>query len=178
MEVYLARVGVESALSSKRTADEWRTMVRSVEQWRSEDELETLASGVRRTRGEEMDFNAFQDCLSILYNVYKKAIRIDRVWRCLCSGLGGDGQRRTAAGSLPAESGRTCGSAGESGQPRASMPQRGRHALSARLAVLLSLLCPLAVDEGSCSGGGERRGEGAKEGRRICATHALNTSGP
>jgi hypothetical protein len=44
MEVYLARVGVESALSSKRTADEWRTMVRSVEQWRSEDELEALAS--------------------------------------------------------------------------------------------------------------------------------------
>ena len=44
MEVYLARVGVESALSSKRTADEWRTMVRSVEQWRNEDELEALAS--------------------------------------------------------------------------------------------------------------------------------------
>src|SRR3954468_24423942 len=44
MEVYLARVGVESVLSTKRTADEWRTMVRSVEQWRSEDELEALAS--------------------------------------------------------------------------------------------------------------------------------------
>jgi len=44
MEVYLARVGVESVLSTKRTADEWRTMVRSVEQWRNEDELEALAS--------------------------------------------------------------------------------------------------------------------------------------